>query len=124
MAWGDACDPDCEDSDVLEFLPFRSLSPNRVQELGENLVKLDIIADEDLRPAPEAYGAISFGCGLHDGELLSTAALELEDLLANTCWSLPLGRQERCSSPTYSELLDVVTRAVDKLALDWEADVA
>ncbi len=42
-----------------------------------------------------------------------------------TCGSLSLGRQERHSSLSYSELLDVVvTRAVDKLGLDWEADAA
>ncbi len=89
-----------------------------MQELGENFVKLDIIADEDLRPAPEAYGAISVGCGLQDGDLLSTAALELETYCPHNADLSPLGRQERCSSPSYSELLDVVTRAVDKLALD------
>ncbi|KAF4096547.1 hypothetical protein G5714_022516 [Onychostoma macrolepis] len=32
MAWGDVCDSDCEDSAALEFSPFCSLSPNRVQE--------------------------------------------------------------------------------------------
>ncbi len=105
MAWGDVCDPDCEDNDALEFSLSPSLSPNRVQEVSENFVEPVVFADENLRPAPEAYGAS-----------------ESEDLLADTCGSLSPGGQERHSSPSYSELLDVVTRAVDKLGLDWEAD--
>ncbi len=44
------------------------------------------------------------------------------DLLVDTCGSLPPGRQERRSSLSYSELLGMVTRAVDKLGLDWEAE--
>ncbi len=44
------------------------------------------------------------------------------DLLVDTCGSLPPGGQERPSSPSYSELLGMVTRAVDKLGLDWEAE--
>ncbi len=121
MAWGD---PDREDSDALEFSLFRSLSPNRVQKVSENFVEPVVFADEDLRPALEAYGAVSFGCGLYDDDILSTAASESEDLLADTCGSLPPGGQERRSSPSYSELLDMVTRVVDKLGLDWEADAA
>ncbi|KAF4113626.1 hypothetical protein G5714_006171 [Onychostoma macrolepis] len=88
MAWGDACDPDHEDSAALEFSPFRSLSPTRVQEVGGNFVEPIVFANKDLRPALEAYSTVSFGCRLG---------------------------QERRSSPSYSELLDVVTRAVDKL---------
>ncbi len=121
MAWGDL---DREDSYALEFSLSRSLSPNRVQEVSENFVKPDVFADEDLRPAPETYGAISFGCGLYDDDVLSTEASESEDLLSDTCGSLPPGGQERRSSPSYSELLDVVTRTVDKLGLDWEAGQA
>ncbi len=118
------CDPDREDSDALEFSLFRSLSPNRVQEVSEKFVEPIVFANEELRPAPEAYGAISFSCGLYDDDVLSTAASESEDLLADTCGCLPPGGQERHSSPSYSELLDMVTRAVDKLGLDWVADAA
>ncbi|KAF4095132.1 hypothetical protein G5714_024210 [Onychostoma macrolepis] len=82
MAWGDTCDPDREDSAALEFSPFRSLSPTRVQEVGENFVEPVVFIVEDLRPAPEAYSTISFGCGLYD--VLFTAASESEDLLADT----------------------------------------
>ncbi len=69
-----------------------------------------------------AYGAISFGCGMYDDDVLSTVASESEDLLADTCGSLPPGGHERRSSPSYSELLEVVTARVDKLELDWEVD--
>ncbi len=95
-----------------------------MQEVSENYVEPVVFADEDLRPAPKAYGAISFGCGLYEDDDLSTAASELEDFLADTCGSLPSGRQERRSSTSYSKLLDVVTRVVDKMGLDWEANVA
>ncbi len=58
----------------------------------------------------------------HDDDVLSTVASESEDLLADTCGSLPPGGHERRSSPSYSELLEVVTARVDKLELDWEVD--
>lgn len=32
--------------------------------------------------------------------------------------------QEKCTSPSYSELLDVVTHVVDKTGLDWEVGTA
>ncbi len=99
-----------------------SLALNRVQEVSENLFEPVVFADKDLRPAPEAYGAISFGCGMYDDDVLSTVASESEDLLADTCGSLPPGGHERRSSPSYSELLEVVTARVDKLELDWEVD--
>ncbi len=90
-----------------------------MQEVSENFVEPIVFANGDLRHAPEAY-AITFGCGLYDDDVLSTAASE--DFLADTCGSLPPGGEERHSSPFYSELLDMVTHAVDKLGLDWEAD--
>lgn len=37
--------------------------------------------------------------------------------------SLPLSGQEKHTSSSHSELLDVVTFAVNKLGLDWEVDV-
>ncbi len=36
--------------------------------------------------------------------------------------SLPLSGQEKCNAPSYKELLDVVTRAVDKLGLDCDCE--
>ncbi len=101
MAWGDVFDPDREDSDALEFSLFRLLSPNRVQKVNENFVEPIVFTDEDLRAAPEAY-AITFGSGLYDDVVLSTAASE--DFLVDTCGSLPPGGEERHSSPSYSEL--------------------
>lgn len=38
--------------------------------------------------------------------------------------SLLLSGQGKRTSPSYKELLDVVTRAVDKLGLEWECELA
>ncbi len=102
MAWSD---PHREDSDALEFSLFCSLSPTQMQEISKNSVEPVVFTDKDLRPTPEAYGAISFGCGLYDEDVLSTVASESEDLLPNTCGSLPPGGQERCSSPTLQRVV-------------------
>ncbi len=42
--------------------------------------------------------------------------------MAESCSSLPPSGQEKRNSPSYNELLDVVTCAVDKLGLDWERE--
>lgn len=34
-----------------------------MQETGKDFVEPVVFADEDLRPTPEAYNAVSFGCG-------------------------------------------------------------
>ncbi len=103
MAWGDMCDPDREDSDELKFSIPLAL-PHSSARYQRKLCG----AHEELRPAPEAYGAISFGCSLYDDDVLSTAASESEDLLPDTCGSLPPSGQERCLSPSYSELQGLI----------------
>lgn len=67
---------------------------------------------------------ISFGCELYDEDVLSTAVSDSEDLMGEACSSLALNRQEKCSSPSYSKLLDVVSLAVDKLGLEWDSKPA
>ncbi|XP_059422931.1 ribose-5-phosphate isomerase-like [Carassius carassius] len=87
---------DYEDSAVLEFSSRRSLSPTLVQEAS--FVEPVVFSNEDLQPTPEAYDAISFGCGRYDDDILSIVAS--------------------------GELLDVVSCAVGKLGLDWEVEKA
>ena len=122
MAWGDMCDLTYDDSAALEFSPHRSLSPTRVQDT--TFVEPVVFSDGGLQPTPEAYDAISFGCGQFDDDVLSTAASESEDFVADTDSPLPPSGQEKRVSPSYSELLDVVSRAVGKLGLDWEVEKA
>ncbi|KTF80859.1 hypothetical protein cypCar_00027925 [Cyprinus carpio] len=122
MAWGDMCDLTYDDSAALEFSPHRSLSPTRVQDA--TFVEPVVFSDGGLQPTPEAYDAISFGCGQFDDDVLSTAASESEDFVADTDSPLPPSGQEKRVSPSYSELLDVVSRAVGKLGLDWEVEKA
>ncbi len=45
-----------------------------------------------------------------------------EDLMVESGSSLPPSGQEKHNFPSYKELLDVVTRAVDKLGLDWNCE--
>ncbi len=44
--------------------------------------------------------------------------------MGELCSSLPPSGQEKRTSSSYSELLDVVARAVDKLGLDWDSELA
>ncbi len=75
---------------LKQFSLFRLLSPIRVREVRENLVEPVVFADSDLpEDLPEANGAISFGWGLYDDDVSSTAASDSEDLLPDTCGSLP-----------------------------------
>ncbi|ROL45291.1 hypothetical protein DPX16_17902 [Anabarilius grahami] len=75
-----------------------------------------------MRPNPEARDAISFGCDPFDDDVLSTAASDSEELVGDCSSSLPLSGQEKRTSPSYNELLEVVTRAVDKLGLEWDSE--
>lgn len=120
-AWGDTCDMDFVDSAALEYSPHRSLSPTLLQ--NKTYTEPVVFSNEDLLPTPEACTAISFGCGRYDDDVLSTAASGSEDFATDTS-PLPPSGQERRVSPSYSELLDVVSRAVGKLGLDWEVDKA
>ncbi|KAF4106989.1 hypothetical protein G5714_012979 [Onychostoma macrolepis] len=61
-----------------------------------------------LAPSPEARDAVSFG--LED--ILHTVASDSEDFGAASLNVLP-------PSPAYTELVDVLARATEKLSLDW-----
>ncbi len=72
-------------------------------------------AHDYLYPSPEARDTISFGLD----DILLTAASDSEDfgpVLADAL--LPSG-QEAWPSAAYSELVDVLSRATEKLSLDW-----
>ncbi len=68
-----------------------------------------------LAPSPEARDAVSFG--LED--ILYTAASNSEDFGAASLDALPPSGQEARPSPAYTELMDVLARATEKLSLDW-----
>lgn len=111
------------ESEQTEYSPFLSLSPSRLlaDEHGTDLFIFNL---DDLRPSPEACDVISFGCGPFDDDVLSTAVFDFEELIGDLCGSLPPSGQKKHTSPSYNELLEVVTRAVDKLGLEWDSEPA
>ncbi len=68
-----------------------------------------------LAPSPEARDSISFGFE----DILYTAASDSEDFGATSLDVLPHSGQEAQSSPAYTELVEVLARATEKLSLDW-----
>ncbi len=68
-----------------------------------------------LAPSPEVREAVSFG--LED--ILYTAASDSEDFGAASLNVLPPSGQEAWPSLTYTELVDVLAHATEKLSLDW-----
>ncbi len=67
-----------------------------------------------LFPSPRARDTVSFGID----DVLLTAASDSEDFGPSLADALPLSEEAR-PSPAYSELVDVLSRATEKLALDW-----
>ncbi|KAF4098348.1 hypothetical protein G5714_020378 [Onychostoma macrolepis] len=110
------------ESEMTEYSPFLALSPGHVQELEERYVEPVVFVNDDLQPTLEARTVVSFGCGPYDDDVLSTAASDSKNFIADSCSSLPPSGQEKRNSPSYSELLEVVTRALDKLGLDWDCE--
>ncbi len=68
-----------------------------------------------LFPSPRAREFVSFG--LHD--ILHTAASDSKDFGPALADALPPSGQEARPSEAYSELVDVLSRATEKLTLDW-----
>ncbi len=68
-----------------------------------------------LFPSPRARDTISFGLD----DILHTAASDSEDFGPALADALPPSGQEARPSAAYSELVDVLSRATEKLALDW-----
>ncbi len=68
-----------------------------------------------LFPSPKARDTVSFGLD----DILHTAASDSEDFGPALADALPPSGQEARPSAAYSELVDVLSRATEKLALDW-----
>ncbi len=69
-----------------------------------------------LFPSQRARDTVSFGLD----DILHTAASDSEDFGPALADALPPSGQEERPSAAYSELVDVLSRATEKLALDWE----
>ncbi len=72
-------------------------------------------AHDYLFPSPRARDTVSFGLD----DILQTAASDSEDFGPALADALPPSGQEARPSAAYSELVDVLSRATEKLALDW-----
>ncbi len=68
-----------------------------------------------LCPSPEARDTVSSGLDY----VLFTAASDSEDSGPALAYALPLSGQEAQPSATYSELMDMLSRATEKLSIDW-----
>ncbi len=68
-----------------------------------------------LFPSPKARDFVSFGLD----DVLHMAASDSEDFGPALADALPPSGQEARPSAAYSELVDVLSRATEKLALDW-----
>ncbi len=68
-----------------------------------------------LFPSPRARDTVSFGLD----DILHTAASDSEDFGPALADALPPSGQEAWPSAAYYELVDVLSRATEKLALDW-----
>ncbi len=66
-------------------------------------------------PSPKARDFVSFGLD----DILHTAASDSEDFGSASADALPPNGQEARPSAAYSELVDVLSHATEKLALDW-----
>ncbi len=86
LALGDACESEPMESEMMEYSPFLALSPGHVQEI-ENVMSSQLYsANDDLRRTLSSRSLVSFGCGLCDDDVLSTAA---SDLMVESGRSLP-----------------------------------
>ncbi len=72
-------------------------------------------AHDYLFPSPRARDTVSFGLD----DILQTAASDSEDFGPALADALPPSGQEARPSAAYSELVDVLSRASEELALDW-----
>ncbi len=74
-----------------------------------------LVRSRPLVRGPKARDFVSFGLD----DILHTAASDSEDFGPALADALPPSGQEARPSAAYSELVDVLSRATEKLALDW-----
>ncbi len=89
-------------------------SPEHVREHRRANSPVEFVHDY-LFPSPKARDSVSFGLD----DVLHTAASDSEDFGPVLADALPPSGQEARPSAAYSELVDVLSRATEKLALDW-----
>ncbi len=68
-----------------------------------------------LYPSPEAHDTVSFGLD----DVLLTAASDSEDFGPALADAFPPSGEEARPSAAYSKLVDMLSRATEKLSLDW-----
>ncbi len=90
--------------------PFLSLPPDRARANSP----VEFLPDFQF-PSPKARDFVSFGLD----DILHMAASDSEDFGPALADALPPSGQEARPSAAYSELVDVLSRATEKLALDW-----
>ncbi len=93
----------------------RQASPFLSLPLPSTCARIQPVNSRDyLFPSPRARDTVSFGLD----DILQTAASDSEDFGPALADALPPSGQEAQPSPAYSELMDVLSRATEKLALD------
>ncbi|KAF4114059.1 hypothetical protein G5714_004282 [Onychostoma macrolepis] len=108
--WGSDVELEAMESEQTGFASSLPLSPEHVR------VNSPVeFAHEYLCPSPEARDSVSFGLD----DILFTAASDSEDFGPALTDALPPSGQEARPSAAYSELVDVLSRATEKLSIDW-----
>ncbi|KAF4110501.1 hypothetical protein G5714_007532 [Onychostoma macrolepis] len=108
--WGSDVELEAMESEQTGFATSLPLSPEHVR------VNSPVeFVHEYLCPSPEARNAVSFGLD----DISFTAASDSEDFGPALTDALPPSGQEARPSPAYSELVDVLSRATEKLSIDW-----
>ncbi len=93
----------------------RQASPFLSLPLPSTCARIQPVNSRDyLFPSPRARDTVSFRLD----DILQTAASDSEDFGPALADALPPSGQEAQPSPAYSELMDVLSRATEKLALD------
>ncbi len=108
--WGSDVELEAMESEQTGLAFSLSFSPEHVR--ANSPVEF---AHDYLYPSPEARDTVSFGLDY----ILLTAASDSEDFGPVLADALPPSGQEARPSAANSELVDVLSRATEKLSLDW-----
>ncbi len=108
-SWGS--DVELEEMESEQTALAFSLPPSPERARANSPVKF---LHDFLFPSPKAHDLVSFGLD----DVLHKAASDSEDFGSALADALPPSSQEARPSAAYSELVDVFSRATEKLALD------